>query len=205
MRLSSQFTVHISPRERTVSREPRTKNQLAFTLIELLVVIVVLGILGVVGTDLFSSVIKGTNKANAIAELKQNGQLAMDIIERNIREAANAENPIVGSQADTGILILTMPSGVITRFEFVAPCGNCTPKTNGQITMNNEPITSTNAITGVNVVSASFNINPPPPSNPTSPKTVTVTFQLEQGISAPTRKDFTASVPFASTVSLRSY
>jgi len=176
-----------------------------FTLIELLVVIVVLGILGVVGTDLFSSVIKGTNKANVIAEVKQNGQLAMDIIERNIREATSATNPILpGSPPtyDTTNLILTTPSGTIT-FGFIPECGD--DSCNGQITMNNVPITSTDTKTGVSVADVAFEITPPPSSSPSSPAVVTVRMTINQAAQASTRKDFTANVPLRTDVSLRSY
>jgi prepilin-type N-terminal cleavage/methylation domain-containing protein len=175
------------------------KRWSGFTLIELLVAVVVLAILGVVGTDLFSSVMKGANKANVITEVKQNGQLAMEIIERNIRQATKAETP------NTPTLILTTPSGIVT-FEFLTECKlPCTPASNGQITMNTNPITSTDTKTGVSVELASFVINEPPVSNPSAPKTVTVTLRLQQGVSAPTRKDFRADVTLTTTVSLRSY
>jgi len=183
----------------------KNKNY-AFTLIELLVVIVVLGILGVVGTDLFSSVIKGTNKANVIAEVKQNGQLAMDIIERNIRDATAARNPIdpgTGQPILTD-LILTTPSGEVT-FAFEAECKTCTPPTNGQITMNSIPITSTDTRTGVSIASVSYNISSPPSSSPSSPAVVEVTLTVNQAAQAPTRKDFTADVTLTTTVSLRTY
>ncbi|OGD86188.1 hypothetical protein A2Z23_03165 [Candidatus Curtissbacteria bacterium RBG_16_39_7] len=186
----------------TSNLQKLTSNQ-GFTLIELLVVIVIFAILGVVGTDLFSSVIRGTNKANVISEVKQNGQLAMDMIERNIREARDASNPIIPTPSphpNTTVLDLIMTVGTV-RFQFI-PEGSTT---NGQIYMNGEPITSTDPVTGVNVESASFVINEPPASSPSSPKTVTVTLNLEQGVSASTRKDFTADVTLSTDVSLRSY
>jgi prepilin-type N-terminal cleavage/methylation domain-containing protein len=182
----------------------KNKNY-AFTLIELLVVIVVLGILGVVGTDLFSSVIKGTNKANVIAEVKQNGQLAMDIIERNIREATTAENPpnpLPPPDYLTTGLILTTPSGTVT-FGFIP---ECTDKScNGRITMNTTPITSTDTRTGVSIASVSYNISSPPSSSPSSPAVVKVTMTVNQAAQASTRNDFTADVTLTTTVSLRTY
>jgi prepilin-type N-terminal cleavage/methylation domain-containing protein len=191
-----------------ITYNSKSKASFGFTLIELLVVIVVLGILGVVGTDLFSSVIKGTNKANIISEVKQNGQLVMDIIERNIREATEATNPILtpGSPPtyDTTSLVLTTPSGTVT-FGFDAECKTCTPPTNGQITMNTSPITSTDTKTGVSVTSVSYTILPPPTPSPAAPSVILVSMTINQGAQAPTRKDFTANVVLTTTVALRTY
>src|SRR3989304_4430925 len=61
-----------------------------FTLIELLVV---LGILAAaVGATLIflTSVLKGTNQANVTAEVKQNGQVVLDSLEKQVRGATAA-------------------------------------------------------------------------------------------------------------------
>src|SRR3989344_1028540 len=62
-----------------------------FTLIELLVV---LGILAAaVGASMIflTSVLKGTNQANVTAEVKQNGQVVLDSLEKQIRGATDVE------------------------------------------------------------------------------------------------------------------
>src|SRR3989344_764838 len=61
-----------------------------FTLVELLVV---LGILSAtVGSTLLflTSTLKGSNQASIVAEVKQNGQVTLDLLEREVRGANNA-------------------------------------------------------------------------------------------------------------------
>src|SRR3990167_10128021 len=64
---------------------------LGFTLIEFLVVLGILAIT-VSATLLFlTSVLRGSNKANIIAEVKQNGQVVLESLERQIRNGVDAQ------------------------------------------------------------------------------------------------------------------
>src|SRR3989304_7645043 len=89
---SSQFIVH--RKQKTVNRELKTVNcrrwRHGFTLIELLVVLGIL-VTAVGATLLFlTNVLKGTNQANVTAEVKQNGQAVLDLLEKQIRGATAA-------------------------------------------------------------------------------------------------------------------
>ncbi|KKP93684.1 MAG: hypothetical protein UR98_C0003G0054 [Parcubacteria group bacterium GW2011_GWA1_36_12] len=73
----SLFTIH--------SRRRRA----GYTLIELLVVLGIMTMTVGALTVFLTSVFRGTNKANASAEVKQNGQAVLDSLERQIRGAIN--------------------------------------------------------------------------------------------------------------------
>lgn len=165
-----------------------------FTLIELLIVIVVLSILGVVAVDLFSSVLKGTNKAQIISEVKQNGQFLQNTLERKIRGATDA-------QVNLDLITLTTLAGTEV-IQFVPACLSCNPKTNGKITINGASVTNTDPLTGVDVTTASFSLLPLVSS---SPKVVQVDITLNQGVLASTRRDFQANIKLTNTYSLRTY
>src|SRR3990167_9169606 len=62
-----------------------------FTLLEFLVVIGLLSI--TIGSILLflTSVLKGTNQANITSEVKQNGQVVLDTLESQIRNATDAD------------------------------------------------------------------------------------------------------------------
>ena|SRR3989344_8475554 len=60
-----------------------------YTLIELLVVLGIMTMTVGALTVFLTSVFRGTNKANASAEVKQNGQAVLDSLERQIRGAIN--------------------------------------------------------------------------------------------------------------------
>lgn len=60
-----------------------------YTLIELLVVMGIMAMTVGALTVFLTSVFRGTNKANASAEVKQNGQVVLNSLERHIRGAIN--------------------------------------------------------------------------------------------------------------------
>ena len=62
----------------------RLKNN-GFTIVELLIVTSILGVLGLIIAMTLTNVFRGQNKVNTISQIKQNGQTAMDQIERLVR------------------------------------------------------------------------------------------------------------------------
>lgn len=188
-----------------------------FTLIELLVV---LGILAAtVGAALLflTSVLRGTNQANVTAEVKQNGQVVLDSLERQIRGALDArllsgvEIPIGSSNA----LVVTGATG---GFLYVACFSSVTGSANGWIgTVVSSSVTAPSAglyqtltnrddITGVDVVcdSSTFSVIAASAGSLNSP-IVRVSFMVNQGVKAPSRQDFLANAKFETTISLRKY
>lgn len=63
------------------------KKQYGFSLIEILVVVSIIGVITTVTTGIFVQIIKSSNKANVVTEIKQNGDSVMNQIERTIRNA----------------------------------------------------------------------------------------------------------------------
>lgn len=108
-----------------------------FTLIEIIVVIAIIAIMGVVLTEIFIRSLRGNEKAQAVANLKQNGQFALDEISKNIREAddavcvntTDAQRIRTGSCAYPPKTTVIAKNGIYTRYRFVASGAH----TNGQI------------------------------------------------------------------------
>src|SRR3989344_5153439 len=169
-----------------------------FTLIELLVV---LGILAAaVGASMIflTSVLKGTNQANVTAEVKQNGQVVLDSLEKQIRGATAAVS-IVPNGSSSGV-DLTKTDGnslYVVCFDSIA-----SPASNGWIgvadvspgtdinTGDYESITSRDTISGVDITCTpplGFKIIPTASG---SPPIVSISFMVDQGIDAPSRAHF---------------
>lgn len=182
------------------------ERKAGFTLIEILVVIAIFAILALVGTDLFSSVLRGSNKAQVQSEIKQNGQVVLNTIERYVRSSTNAA--VSGNK-----LTLTQRDGESVDFEYVPGCTpppSCSP--NGKITLKigsgtAEELTNTNIVSGAHVQNAVFSVvSPTPPAVPSATtQVVEIELTLSQGTAAPTRKDFVAVITLKTTVLTRSY
>ncbi len=186
-----------------------------FTLIEFLVV---LGILALtVGSALLflTSTLRGTNQANVTAEVKQNGQVVLDSLERQIRGAISATE-LIGSGAPAGsssAISLALPEG---KYFFVACFNSVGITSNGWIgTVSSTssstpgagqyvPLTNRDRTSGVEIVCDSFRVTSAS-SGALNPPIVRVSFTVNQGVGAPSRSDFKANVKFDTTISLRKY
>lgn len=186
-----------------------------FTLIEIIVVFGILALIGGLTSDLFASVLKGANKANTVNEIKQNGNYALDYIERTVRNSTSVVD------YDSSRLVVSDEDGECVKFKIVGR--DQVLKINGRIDVYNAPfcvydtdgvfddgstftgagqtLTNNSSVTGVSLVSGSFDVSEVS-GNPT---TVTVTFTLSQGEAANSRNDYTASEMFQSFISLRTY
>lgn len=68
-------------------------NNLGFTLLDLLTTIVVLIAIGtIIGAILFSS-LRGTNKTNTITNVRQNGNYAISLMSKAIRDGSRLDTP----------------------------------------------------------------------------------------------------------------
>lgn len=85
-----------------------------FTLIELLVVIVVLSFVGAIVVAILVSTLRGSQKTNVITEVRQNGNYAISIMARMIRNSQKI-NSCSGGRID-----ITNPDGGRTIFS----CGS---------------------------------------------------------------------------------
>ncbi|MFA5933333.1 MAG: type II secretion system protein [Microgenomates group bacterium] len=94
-----------------------------FTIIELLVVVSIMVVLGVIFTNILIDALRGRNKVKAINQVKQNGQVVLDKLSNEIRDADGIvcvdkfHNPGV-SPKDT--LVITK-GGTYTQYKFSSP------------------------------------------------------------------------------------
>src|SRR3990167_5504516 len=210
--------------ERPRSRRPEfiggsiVKCQLSkgFTLLEFFVVIGLLSI--TIGSILLflTSVLRGTNQANITAEVKQNGQVVLDTLESQIRNASDAVclNPADGSlcasptQSTTHIKLLRTNSdplhircvnnaGENGRIEIVTSLD--------QLPTNFTSITSQDTVSGVDIKDDCSFIIVPSSGGVSDPPIVSASFNVNQGVDAASRQDFMANVSFQTTISLRGY
>src|SRR3990167_3837277 len=222
---SSQLTVHRILK--TVNRELMTVNwrqrRHGFTLIEFLVVLGILA-LTVSSTLLFlTSVLRGSNKANVIAEVKQNGQVVLESSERQIRNGVDAQdkglNPALDQytitiirQDQDPLFIRCFSSGASSNgYIGVVTSTADNPSIGSYISMTNKE----DIVSGVNIdcisdLNCQLDVIPSSPGV-VSPPIVSICFYASQGIDAPSRQDFevkdennpsSKGIKFQTTISL---
>lgn len=156
-----------------------------FTLIELLVVIVIVGVVGGIATIILSTTLQNASKGEMMREVKQNGDFALSVMERMIRNATGV-SPCLGSSAQ---LTITNSDGKNSTFSLSGP----QIASNGGM-LNGGMLTS-NKLTASNL---SFSCT----LTPGRPGFVVVTFNLAGGGSIPSER---ARMDFRTSVSLRTY
>ncbi|NIT04033.1 prepilin-type N-terminal cleavage/methylation domain-containing protein [Candidatus Saccharibacteria bacterium] len=164
-------------------------KRVGFTLLELLVVVGLIGIIGAIAADIFVNVSRSYNKANIIAEVERNGNIALSQMVGEIRNARSATSP------DAQTLDIVNASGVNVTFSF-------TPQTasdNGYVARNGTPLTDSSFASGVNVTSLVFSLAD------TDPQVVSITMSLSQPLGVSSRVDFQAGTTIQTSVSLRTY
>jgi prepilin-type N-terminal cleavage/methylation domain-containing protein len=158
-------------------------NSRGFSLAEVLVVITIVAIIGVIITDIFINSLRGSNKATVIDNLKRNGQVALETMDKNIRNAKKIICPLItnGVTSSNFILIQAQDGITFTRYTFIAPTPVSNPTSNGYIQVDflnpnidqiNDPaycvsligttgsnaaaLTDTNTTTGVSIETNNF-------------------------------------------------
>lgn len=169
-------------------------NKKGFTLIEMLVVIGALAIIVVVGSTSFFSLLKGSTKTRVANLVKQNGDYALAIMERMIRNGKIVENTEVPPQeCELGMskLKILNPDGGETEFE----CSESAISSTSATTAEQIPITSDQ----VKVNSCSFDCQR---TRIFEPDVVTINFTLSQA-QEDVRPEEAVSIVFKTTVVLR--
>lgn len=180
-----------------------------FTLVEILVVIAITALVGVILVVIFANTLRGSNKSQILAVIKQNGQAVLDNIDKQIRSA----DKIICATADTLVIV---KNNTYTRFKFVLPAGAA----NGYIEQDSPVppagdisaflisvctdlvvganiLTDTNTKTGVSLENGLFTRNP----SPGFKDAVSVEFILKPGVEADAQQ--IDPVKFQTTVQLR--
>ncbi|MCR4305670.1 MAG: type II secretion system GspH family protein [Candidatus Daviesbacteria bacterium] len=94
-----------------------------FTLVEILVVMAIMAIVGTVLVAIFTNTLRGSNKSQILAAIKQNGQAVLDNIDKAMRDADGVVCPKLDDSSNTLVLV---KNGRYTRFRFIPslPGGN---------------------------------------------------------------------------------
>lgn len=108
---------HKLPTSSRLCRTRQTKNYLGFSLIEMLVVVVIFAVVGTIVVQMFFSSLKGGSKSNVLAIVKQNGDYALTVMERMIRNSKKVEYcPVVPPDTDRKTLVISDYNGILTTF-----------------------------------------------------------------------------------------
>lgn len=179
-----------------------------FTILELVVALGVLILMVAVLFQIFSNTLRGSNKAQVLATIKQNSQSAIDNIDKTIR----ISEKVICVSADKS-QVVTYQNGIYTRFGFSPP--TATPQANGFIYQDNignctsgkdnaaQILTDTNLNTGVSVDAPNgFTVD----SSAGYSDIVTIQFSAGPGLGiAGAFANQIDPVNFQTTVSLRGY
>lgn len=179
------------------------KFQRGFTLIEMLVALTILAI-ATTSTLLFlTNILKGSNQSNITQEVKQNGQVVLDSLERQIRNGRDANNIDSNSiqiviDDNNSFYIRCFPTAALANGYIGAVTKSSSPALSDYV-----PVTNNNPAhpeAGIDVASCTLRVD-----KNASPPVVTIKFTMNQGLGAPSRQDFQANVAFQDTISLRNY
>lgn len=191
------------------------KNE-GFSLLEMLVVVAILAVAALILLQIFSGTLRGNSKAQVLGSIKQNGQSALDTMDKVIRNAGAYVCPLPASGSTTSgsTLVIQNRDGSFTRYKFIAP----TATTNGYVLQDKtaaggavpncsdtpasyQVLTDTDKKTGVSITGGTFTINKEGSSN-----SITIEFTGEPGL------DFQAvlgsqvdNVKFKTSVTMRLY
>lgn len=159
-----------------------------FTLVEVLMVVFVMGIVIVVGGQLFFTILKGASKTELVKQVKQNGDYALGVMERQIRSAKK-----IDACTPTSLKIVNQDDG-ITEFKCLLENGV------NKIASGSSTFTSDSVTLGATCPASLFDCS----RSTLIPPKVSVSFFLYQKGSS-TRPEEQANLFFQQTISLRTY
>jgi len=165
-----------------------------FTLIELLVVVAILATVGMVTATAFFQALKGASKAELTKQVKQEGDFAISVMERMIRNAKSVD--CTGSFGDS--LRITNQDGNQTTFHCCS-VSSLIASESGTLTCGEARLTSSKV-----VVSSYCNQFIRCTQTGSAPPVVEIRFSLSQ-LGSSARPEERASMDFQTTVSLRTY
>lgn len=91
------------------------KKQKGFSLVEVVIAITILGVIGAYVGSILTTAFKGSNKSALLGDIKQNGQTALGLMDRTIRNSDKVICPYVTTQ-NSNYLIISTSDGKIVRF-----------------------------------------------------------------------------------------
>ncbi len=166
----------------------KRKKELGFTLIEIVVVVGVLGIIVIFGASLFFTILRSSTKTRILAEVKQNGNFAMGVMERMIRNAKRIE----GGGAS---ITIVNPDNGVTVFSCEDIGGELKLASNSASLVAEDKVRVNDCAGVFSVTFGEAGLNP---------DKVTIDFTLLQS-GTPTRVEEQASINFRTKITLRNY
>lgn len=101
-----------------------------FTLVEILVTMAIVAIVGTILVTIFTNTLRGSNKSQILAVIKQNGQAVLENMDKTIRDA---DNVVCINSADRRTLVV-VKGGIYTRYRIIPPVDS---SINGYIQQDN--------------------------------------------------------------------
>ncbi|MDO8573520.1 MAG: type II secretion system protein [Candidatus Daviesbacteria bacterium] len=84
--------------------EDRFKN--GFTLVEIIVVMAIVAIVGLIMVVIFTNTLRGSNKAQILSVIKQNGQAVLENMDKTVRSADHLVCPALdGNSSNTAVVV----------------------------------------------------------------------------------------------------
>lgn len=92
-----------------------------FTLVEMLVVFGVLSIVSVLILTIFTRTLRGGNKSQIIATIKQNGQSVLENMDKTVRKSDNVVCPVITPPATSAWSrnLVVVREGIYTRYRII--------------------------------------------------------------------------------------
>ncbi len=143
MRGNSKYKIHLLELLSKALQARNSKFQGGFTLIELLAVIFVIGIVGGVVFATTVSLLRGTNKSNALTNIRQNGNYAVTQLTKILHDAKRINDPLTSSCDGSA---LTKKSITVTGFDNAQTTISCSTGANGTIASNSASLINANSI-----------------------------------------------------------
>jgi len=162
-------------------------NNIGFTLVETLVVIALFVIVGGISVNLLFSAMKSSTKSAMMNQIKQNGDYALAVMERTIRNGKSI-TPCPGTTQD-----ITIQNVDDTTTTFDINLGS------KQITKDTVPLTSSE------LEFVGFNNNFDCTQTSGKPANVKITFTLSPRTGTWTSADPAPSMSFQTSITLRNY
>ncbi len=173
-----------------------------FSLIEMLVVAAILGFLGVVSATIISQILSSQNKTLVTNNVKQNGDYATQVFERDVRSAGIAlVSPDPCTQNDCTLTLLSTSGATLQTW-------TCEDETATKRVLKRQlggvgtfvAVTSSDDQSGTNIDTCAgiFDVNED------NENLVTIKFKLKSAVGLPDRPEFQASIDFILTVGMRS-
>lgn len=172
------------------SIKSHVKEQRGYTLLELLTVVGLLSVIGVIVLSVIFISIRGTQKSDTSEVVRQNGEVALSQIVKNIRYARSLDAPVSCIPATTvsSITVTSLQDGGRTTYA----CSNNTISSNSASLLNTNAVVTTDC-SFVCVQSSESNA-----------PTITIQYTL----SAKGANNFTetrATIPFQTSVIMRNF